>query len=167
MWHVTRCFYYYWIPMRCKIFCGILHRDLIKLWSHWRGVLLNFISYFSLTNLDCPPPDGLHRQRDEAGDRVRQGQVVDKVMDIGADPGVSMPYIIYDENLTTLLSQCQNLLVPTLTLRGAFQFLNVFNALPLPWLEAFKYKSVTSLELSGDLLTERRAQPFIGKSSYV
>ena len=40
----------------------------------------------SYVNLDCPPPDGLHRQRDEAGDRVRQGQVVDKVMDIGADP---------------------------------------------------------------------------------
>ena len=50
----------------------------------------------SYVNLDCPPPDGLHRQRDEAGDRVRQGQVVDKVMDIGTDPGVIRTYIIYD-----------------------------------------------------------------------
>ena len=48
----------------------------------------------SYVNLDCPPPDGLHRQRDEAGDRVRQGQVVDKVMDIGADPVVIRPSII-------------------------------------------------------------------------
>ena len=46
--HVTRMamVYYYWIPLRCKIFRGILHRDPIKLCSHWRGVLLNFISDF-------------------------------------------------------------------------------------------------------------------------
>ena len=38
-------------------------------------------------HLNCPPPDGLHGQRDEAGDGVSQSQVVDEVMDIGADPG--------------------------------------------------------------------------------
>ena len=41
-----------------------------------------------LHHLDSPPPDGLHGQGDEAGDGVRQGQVVHEVMDIGADPGI-------------------------------------------------------------------------------
>ena len=40
----------------------------------------------SLHHLDCPPPDGLHGQGDEAGDRVSQGQVVHEVVDIGTDP---------------------------------------------------------------------------------
>ena len=46
-------------------------------------------------HLDCPPPDCLHGQSDEAGDGVSQGQVVDKVVDIGADPAWVSPSIIY------------------------------------------------------------------------